>query len=197
MYDNLDIMATGNLDNLVPSLERTPEERREIAIRAGKQSGIVRQKKREVTDIYGHWLATKHDIKLDGEMQSISGYALVNRVMGEIIAKGDKSSVMMIAEIRKAREGTTYHIDNGAVDADLQETSAEVLKAEFEAELAKRDKILQARKAGETVVPEDTAPGQEIAYEVEKPEEAAPMAQEATVEPARPEVLKGDDTIQP
>ena len=181
---------------------RTAEERRAMAVKAGQASGVARRRQHEVTDIYGRWLATKHDIKLMGEdgkyeTQEISGYALINRVMGEIIAKGNKESVMMISEVRKAREGQTYHIDGGAVDQDLQETSAEVLKAEFEAELAKRDAIMAKRAEA---LPPDAAPEQVVGYEVESAEgvpAVQPMAQEATIEPTRQETMKGDDATQP
>ena len=184
---------------------RTAEERRAMAVKAGKASGIARRRQHEITDIYGHWLATQHDVDMYDEagkpiVQKMSGAALINYVMGKIIQKGNKESVMMIAEIRKAREGTTYHIDNGAVDQDLEAASAEVLRAELEAEIVKRDKILQARKAGETVVPEDSAPGQEIGYEVETPEGASAvpsMGQGEAPEPTMQEVVKDDDTTQP
>ena len=185
-------MAQKPADTLVSLRDRTTEEQRSIASLGGRASGVARRKKREVTEIYGYWLSSQHDIDIDGEKKSLSGAALINYVMGEIIAKKNKESVMMIAEIRKAREGTTYHIDGGAVDADLEATSAEVLKAEFEAELAKRDKILSARKV--EALPEDAAPGQVVAYEVESAEgapAAQPTAQGETQEPTMQETMKG------
>jgi len=201
MYDNLDIMAVGLIDNLIPQSMRTKEEQRIVATLGGHASGVARRRNREITELYGRWLAKQHNLNVindEGKVETkrISTKDFFDYVMDTIIAKCNKESVMMISEIRKAREGTTYHIDNGAVDADLQETSAEVLKAEFEAELAKRDAIMAKRAE---VLPEDAAPGQVVAYEVEKPEEsrAVELQQAAHPEPTIAEELKACDAGQP
>lgn len=209
LCDNLDIMAQNGIDNLIPLASRTSEERRAIAIRAGQASGVVRRKNREITEIFGRYLARHHDIRIleDGKYvdKKLSTSEFFNYVLDQVIGKCDKSSVMMILGMQKAREGSTIHIDSGAVDQDLEAASAEVLKAEFEAELAKRDKILSARKV--EALPDDAAPGQVVAYEVESTEgvpaasgmaqAAQPAAQGEALEPTRQEVVKDDDATQP
>lgn len=44
-------MATGRVENLKPTSQRTIEERRELAIKAGKASGKARRKKKELKQL--------------------------------------------------------------------------------------------------------------------------------------------------
>ena len=44
-------MATGRIENLIPTSERTMEERKELAIKAGKASGKARRKKKELKQL--------------------------------------------------------------------------------------------------------------------------------------------------
>lgn len=44
-------MGKGNFNNLVQNIERTPERIREVAVKAGKASGVARRKKKQLNEI--------------------------------------------------------------------------------------------------------------------------------------------------
>ena len=207
LYDNIDTMAqvvireknpgrvqNGILQgskNLIPVTKRTKEEARELSVRGGKHSQELQRERKTMSmlQIYQRWLDTDHAVKIAGKIVRLKGSEIVSRTMGKIIIKGNKDSVAMITEVRKAIEGTTYHIDGGTIDDDLNARGSDDLRAELEAELAKRDAI-QARRAGETVVEGDAAPSQTVGVEVIEETGEQATGEQATT----PEVLKAGDT---
>lgn len=107
-----DEMPRGNPNNLKKNSDLTPEEMRERNRRAGKASGIARNKKKIMSQIYAEFLQKEHDIiSKDGKKKKLSGGALLGNVMSKILARGDSSSVSLMREIREATEGSKVAID--------------------------------------------------------------------------------------
>lgn len=91
-------MATGNIDNLIPNKNRTPEELREITRKGGIASGKARREKRDrhkrIQELFA--LAVK-DPKLKANLEKMGidvtdadlETAADARVMVELLRKGD------------------------------------------------------------------------------------------------------------
>jgi hypothetical protein len=106
----------GNPDNLKPNTERTPEERRDLAIKAGKASGRARREKKVMTQIYADFLSKKHDVKgKDGIIKKMKGEDLLSGVMSKILSRGDSSSVALMKEIRQAIEGENFNLNGSLI----------------------------------------------------------------------------------
>lgn len=106
----------GNPDNLKPNSERTPEERKDLAVKAGKASGKARREKKLMTQIYADFLSKKHDVKgKDGGIRKMKGEELLAGVMSKILSRGDSSSVALMKEIRQAIEGENFNLNGSLI----------------------------------------------------------------------------------
>ena len=89
-------MPRGNIKNLKPNSERSPEEIKEITRKGGIKSGEARRRKSEIrkalTDYYRELL---NDPDID-----------LNEAMKKIINQKNSASVSMLKEIREATEGS-------------------------------------------------------------------------------------------
>lgn len=85
-----------NDENLVRNEDRTPSERRELAAKAGRASGVARRKKRDMKDVL--------KMLLDGEIQNKKGESKTRR---EVIAislidsaiRGNVKATKLVAEL--------------------------------------------------------------------------------------------------
>ena len=114
------------LENLIPNEQRTPEERRENARKAGVASGEARREKKRISQIYADFLTSKHKITIDDIEKELEGVALLTEVMKKVLSRGDSASVSLLKELREATEGSKLQLtgDEGGpvkfeiVDAD-------------------------------------------------------------------------------
>ncbi|OPZ44366.1 MAG: hypothetical protein BWY95_02118 [Bacteroidetes bacterium ADurb.BinA104] len=114
------------LENLIPNEQRTPEERRENARKAGIASGEARREKKRISQIYADFLTSKHKITIDDIDKELEGVALLTEVMKKVLSRGDSASVSLLKELREATEGSKLQLtgDEGGlvkfeiVDAD-------------------------------------------------------------------------------
>jgi len=92
--------------NLVSLKDRTTEEQREIARKGGVASGKARREKKLLSEFYGSLLADTFDVKVEGEIEKLSGEKFFQAIVKDIVTKRDSSSVAMLKEIREATEGS-------------------------------------------------------------------------------------------
>lgn len=105
----------GRPENLIPNEQRTPEERRENARKAGKASVEARRKKKRMSQIYADFLTSKHKITIDDIDKELEGVALLTEVMKKVLSRGDSASVSLLKEIREATEGSKVAL-SGSMD---------------------------------------------------------------------------------
>ena len=94
------------LENLIPNEQRTPEERRKNARKAGVASGKARREKKRMSQIYADFLTSKHKITIDDIDKELEGVALLTEVMKKVLSRGDSASVSLLKELREATEGS-------------------------------------------------------------------------------------------
>lgn len=110
-----------NPQNLTSFANKTAEERRELAKKAGKQSGIVRREKKKLSDIYARALAATYDITVEPEVIApngksirqkktvkMQGEKLFDYVLGKILERGDSASVSLLKNIGELTEGQKH-----------------------------------------------------------------------------------------
>lgn len=98
------------LENLIPNEQRTPEERRKNARKAGIASGEARREKKRMSQIYADFLASKHKITIDDTEKELEGVALLTEVMKKVLSRGDSASVSLLKELREATEGSKLQL---------------------------------------------------------------------------------------
>jgi len=103
------------LENLIPNEQRTPEERRKNARKAGVASGKARREKKRMSQIYADFLTSKHKITIDDIDKELEGVALLTEVMKKVLSRGDSASVSLLKEIREATEGSKVAL-SGSMD---------------------------------------------------------------------------------
>lgn len=96
----------GRPENLIPNEQRTPEERRKNARKAGVASGEARREKKRMSQIYADFLTSKHKITIDDIDKELEGVALLTEVMKKVLSRGDSASVSLLKELREATEGS-------------------------------------------------------------------------------------------
>lgn len=101
----------GRPENLIPNSQRTPEERRENARKAGKASVEARRKKKYFMEIYGEMLADEYDVSIDGKKEKISGKKFVKIIAKDILLRRDSASVSMLDQMRKTLDGDSLEIE--------------------------------------------------------------------------------------
>ena len=98
--------ANKGQENLIPQNKRTKAEQREIARKGGVASGKARREKKLLSEFYGSLLADTFDVKVEGEIEKLSGEKFFQAIVKDIVTKRDSSSVAMLKEIREATEGS-------------------------------------------------------------------------------------------
>ena len=108
-------MANGH-ENLIPFTERTEEEQRQIAIKGGKASGVVRREKATMRETLKSMLEEVADIEGNKNKLTYKQLATLGLIKGSI--QGNSANYKTIMEVI------------GEIQTDL-ETSAPTLKIEI------------------------------------------------------------------
>lgn len=111
-------MPDRRLENLIPNEQRTPEERRANARKAGVASGEARREKKRMSQIYADFLTSKHKITIDDTEKELEGVALLTEIMKKVLSRGDAASVSMLKEIREATEGNQINVSGSVTIID-------------------------------------------------------------------------------
>lgn len=109
----------GRPENLIPNSQRTPEERRENARKAGKASVEARRKKKYFMEIYGEMLADEYDVTIDGKKEKISGKKFVKIIAKDILLRRDSASVAQLETMRKTLDGDSLEIEATVEQVDV------------------------------------------------------------------------------
>lgn len=129
-------MAKGNIDNLVPNEQRTPEERRANARKAGQASGKARRQKktaRELAEMLDALAVTGKDKEEldrlgvpDNEQtqQTVRMVALHKKAM-----QGDVAAIKLWLEITGEAPTTTVNVEVGDSTRQAYERAATAIKA--------------------------------------------------------------------
>ena len=100
------------LENLIPHSQRDPERVKEICRKAGVISGIKRRERAVMREMYAEFFAGKYEVTgPDGRKRTLSGKALMNEVIVEVLKRSDGTSVSMIKELREGLDGNHSHTD--------------------------------------------------------------------------------------
>lgn len=111
----------GRPENLIPNSQRTPEERRENARKAGKASVEARRKKKYFMEIYGEMLADEYNVTIDGKKEKISGKKFVKIIAKDILLRRDSASVAQLETMRKTLDGDSLEIEATVEQVDATE----------------------------------------------------------------------------
>jgi hypothetical protein len=104
-------------DNLISLKDRSSEERKSIAAKGGKASGKSKRIKKYVSEIYADILRDRYKLPPDetGKIKSLSPDKYVQKVIRNVLERGDSSTVAMLDRIIKYTEG-----ENGIEDNELE-----------------------------------------------------------------------------
>lgn len=96
-----------SLANLIPNEQRTPEQRRANASKAGKASQAKRIQEKSISQLCKEFLTTEHEVKsARGKIIKMSGQEIVTEALiGNTRAHGTSASVSMIDKIKEYTEG--------------------------------------------------------------------------------------------
>lgn len=108
-----------NAKNLKSLKDRPIEERKKIAKSGGIKSGVVKREKKLMSQIYAEFLQKEHEVKIKNKNALMTGYNLINKVVGEVIKKGGAPAVSLMKEIREATEGSKLDL-SGSVDLPIK-----------------------------------------------------------------------------
>lgn len=132
-----------NVQNLIPNEQRTPEERRENARKAGIASGEARRRAKsfqEAAQIILNQLVDRKD-KNGNVIDKITGYeAILLGQLDEAIRKHNTKAAKFIADVAApkrieltGKDGAPLHVATTAVDLDkVDELHKKLVKAEDE-----------------------------------------------------------------
>ena len=117
-------MGKPNPQNLNPC---NSENARERQLKSAEKRKENNAKKKLMSQIYAEFLEKEYNVRQGDKERKLTGAELVNECMKKIIARGDSSSVSLMTELRKAREGEKVNL-SGTVKTEM-ETTEERLKA--------------------------------------------------------------------
>ena len=100
-------------ENLRPV--RTREEAQKRGRAGGLKSGQVKRERKLISQIYADFLIKRFDVDIGGEKVNMSGQEMVKWGIVKILCRCDHSSVSLLKEIRKATEGSKFHVDHEAI----------------------------------------------------------------------------------
>lgn len=94
-----------NIENLVPNDQRTPEQRRANARKAGIASGKKRAEKKFLSQIYGEMLSETFDVQIsDKQRKKLSSGKFFKYVTQKVLERADSASVAMLKEMADKTE---------------------------------------------------------------------------------------------
>ena len=125
-------MAKGNTDNLIPNSERTPEERKANAKKAGKASGEARRKKKALKEIAEAFGAAQAPDTVKAKMQAAGLSKKKNITLDEALIlaqygqalKGNTRAATYIAEVKGERVQKIEQV--------IEDKSIDRMKEDFE-----------------------------------------------------------------
>ena len=91
-------MPRGNYQNLVQNKQRTPEERRESARKAGIASGDARREKRAIRDALQKRLSNNYSIGEKEDKKKLGGYEALAEAMIVQAVKGNVAAFIAIRD---------------------------------------------------------------------------------------------------
>lgn len=134
-------MAKGNINNLIPNSERTPEQLKAMTTKAGKRSGEVRRQKKSIKEQLQ--LLMSLPVKNPKNIAQIKGLGItesdidnqmaMNVAMLSLILKGGKGSVQAYNTI------TDILGENEKKQLELQKAREEIERLKLEQEKLKRE----------------------------------------------------------
>lgn len=86
IYNGKDFIQMANMDNLVPNEQRTPEERRENARKAGVASGEARRAKKTMRDVLEMLLEAKAPESDKTNIEAMMAKAVLKALSGDLKA---------------------------------------------------------------------------------------------------------------
>lgn len=105
-------MARGNTENLRPLNTRTMEERKEIAVRAGKASGKARRKKKELKQLLELALSQPHE---SGE----DNYMAITVALIEKALQGDTKAFEIIRDTIGQKPKENIDLNSGKINITI------------------------------------------------------------------------------
>ena len=105
-------------DNLTPF---TSDNAKEMQRKGAEKRKENNAKKKLMSQIYAEFLEKEYNVRQGDKERKLTGAELVNECMKKIIARGDRSSVSLMTEIRKAMEGDKVNLE-GSIKAEMQTT---------------------------------------------------------------------------
>ena len=108
---------------------RTPttDEAKEMQKKSAEKRKENNAKKKLMSQIYAEFLEKEYNVRQGDKERKLTGAELVNECMKKIIARGDSSSVSLMAELRKALEGEKVNL-SGSIKTEM-ETTEDRIKA--------------------------------------------------------------------
>lgn len=104
-----------SLANLTPETRHpnfTPEQAREYGKRGAAKSIETKRRNRLITDSYSKFLSKRYNVKLNDTEKKMSGKRMIEeKVIPEVMARADSSSVSMLREMREGLEGNLLKVD--------------------------------------------------------------------------------------
>ncbi len=97
-------------ENLRSLADVPPEERKRIQSNGGKKGAETKRRIKMMSTVYSKFLSHRYNIKVDGEVKSLSGEKMLLEVIGAIIMRKDSASVAMQHEIRETLEGNNINL---------------------------------------------------------------------------------------
>lgn len=132
-------MPRGNIQNLIPNSERTPEQLREQTRKGGIVSGQKKRERKLLSQIYADLLIDEYEVTVGDEKKKITGEKLVKTVARDVLMRRDSSSVSMMREIREATEGQNMNINADVAITDATEGMTIEQKKDLIAEWLKKN----------------------------------------------------------
>ena len=132
-------MPRGNIQNLIPNSERTPEQLREQTRKGGIISGQKKRERKLLSQIYADLLIDEYEVTVGDEKKKITGEKLVKTVARDVLMRRDSSSVSMMREIREATEGQNMNINADVAITDATEGMTIEQKKDLIAEWLKKN----------------------------------------------------------
>lgn len=99
-----------SLNNLQPFTSESAGKRNNSA-KAWETKHRNKERRDNLSLIYGGFLKDRFDIQIDGKKKKISGSEYVNIIIRQILKRGDNVTVALLKEMREAMQGDTHNIE--------------------------------------------------------------------------------------
>jgi hypothetical protein len=115
-------MGKPNPQNLNPC---NSENARERQLKSAEKRKENNAKKKLMSQIYAEFLEKEYNVRQGDKERKLTGAALVNECMKQIIARGDSSSVSLLREVREGTEGQKINL-SGTVKTEMESTEERI-----------------------------------------------------------------------